>query len=139
MKNYYFLALLALIPPVINFSFDKDKSATAALPPSFKQQPFILQEDAKQKILAHNLWDKERGKIINTATKKNLEKQTTDWQLKAVKQADFAILQIAKEIKTYYEGESFPDGAILKKILLDGIIIQRETETKHVYLFGKKS
>ncbi|MDO9105608.1 MAG: hypothetical protein Q7U57_11690 [Methylovulum sp.] len=146
MKKYYLLALVPPLLPFINLWLEDDGNlSTAQHPPQFKQQDAIISEDTKQQILAHNLWDKARGRIIDQNPQRaNPQQQQVasalaQWQLKGVKMPDIAILQTADHLKIYHPGELLPDGARLQKVLIDGIILKRENKTENVYLFGKRS
>lgn len=143
MKKYFLLALLPPLLPFINLWLEDDQNLDSAQhPPHFKQQDLILSEDTKQQILTHNLWDKARGSINDPSPQRDKAQQNAkpkQWQLKAVKMPDLAVLKTADAIKTYHPGEQLPDGAILHKVLIDGIILKRENKTEHVYLFGKRS
>lgn len=144
IKKYFLLALLPPLLPLINLWLEDDNhSDSAQHPPHFKQQALILTEDTLQQILTQNLWDKARGSISDPSPQRNNKAQQSaqpkQWQLKAVKMPDIAVLKTADAIKTYHPGEALPDGAILHKVLIDGIILKRENKTEHVYLFGKRS
>ena len=144
MKKTYLLALIVLIHPAINLSLGVKNIVNAPLPPKFKNQGFVLQDDAKQQILAHNLWDKKRGVIVSDTLKKDGEKQKkmANWTLKAVKNAEFAMIDVDGKLKKYYPDDELPNQIRLKKILFDGIVVQgqeEEDEEKTIYLFGKKT
>lgn len=138
MKKPYLLALLVLIHPAINLSINKTETANVPLPPKFIVQDFVLQDDAKQRILEHNLWDKKRGIIVSREENKKQKTKKNGWQLKAVKNIEFAIIESKGALKKYYPDDQLPDESYLKEILFDGIVIQREEEIEYVYLFGKK-
>ncbi len=147
MQKTTLLALLVLIEPGLRWQTELNNHSKARLPPSFNQSEFDLTKDAKNTILAHNLWDEARGLVIADASvttgkkaKKGKKKdKATKWHLRAVKLASFAAIEFEKKVKLYRVGEKLPDGKIIQKILLDGIIIQDETTTEYVYLFGKKA
>lgn len=149
MKKYYLLALVPPLLPFISLWLEDDSDlSTAQHPPQFKQQELIISDDTKQQILTHNLWDKARGRIIDENPQRtDPQKQLTSaalalaqqWQLKGVKMPDIAILQAVDSIKIYHPGERLPDGALLQKVLIDGIILKRENKTENIYLFGKRS
>ena len=139
MKTLYLFSLLALIPPVINLTSSRNINVSAPQPPKFKERTFILQKDAKQHILAHNLWDKKRGKIEGHVDKKGKKKQgSTKWQLKGIKDYEFAVIETDGELKKYYIGDELPNETYLKQIILGGIVVQNKTEENYIYLFGKK-
>ena len=139
MKTLYLFSLLALIPPVINLISNDTTTASAPLPPKFKEQELVLQKDAKQQILAHNLWDKKRGGIeSHVDQKKGKKKGNIKWQLKGIKDNEFAIVEADGELKKYYIDDELPDKTYLKKIISGGIIVQGKTEERYIYLFGKK-
>lgn len=147
MHKTTFLALLVLIEPGLRWQTELNNNSKARLPPSFSQQDFSLTADAKSTILAHNLWDEARGLVTAetsiTKDKKgkqgNKKNKVTKWHLRAVKLASFAAIEAENKVKLYRVGEKLPDGKIIKKILLDGIIIQDKTTIEYVYLFGKKA
>lgn len=107
-----------------------------ALPPA--------NQDALNEILAHNLWDKQRGKIAeakHTDTGTAATAATTpnnSWQLKGIILPDTALLKTANRLKHYHRHDQLPDGAIIRRIFIDGIALEKNTKHYNVYLFGKK-
>jgi len=145
MKRYYLLALIPALLPVLDVWLeDTELSIAMQKPPKFVSEPRLINQQTKQQILARNLWDKNRGHIIeqpgrhttdNTSTASTAAAAT--WQLKGVKAPNIAIIQTADTLKIYHPGQTLPNGDILKKVFIDGITVEQEQKSKHVYLFGK--
>jgi len=48
------------------------------------------------------------------------------------------MIAVGAEVKTYREGDALPDGAILLRIMADGVAIRENGEERDVYLFKEK-
>ncbi len=145
MKRHYLLVLIPALIPVLELWLEESELSMAMQkPPKFLSEPRLINEQSKQHILTRNLWDKNRGRIIEQSgrhTNDNANTASTaaavTWQLKGVKMPNIAIIQVGTTLKIYHPGQTLPNGDLLKKVFIDGITVEQEQKTKHVYLFGK--
>ena len=148
-KYYLILLLFTLSLPLNNLLSDIAlPDIKALLPASMPNTEALDNSASKADILAHNLWDKERGQIVEAAkananatpeqTKEASNTSNTNWQLKAVKMPDIAIIKTAKGMQHYTPRQTLPGGEVLHEIFIDGIVLEKNSEKQNVYLFGKK-
>jgi hypothetical protein len=146
VKKYFILFWLAAISnPLFNLWQGMTIPTSPAIaPPSLTKPPATENKDARAQILGHNLWDKQRGQMSESKheTLKGAESASapvdTNWQLKGILMPNAAYLKTGKKLKPYHPPQKLPDGAILRKILIDGIVLEKNTKKYNVYLFGKK-
>ena len=112
-------------------------------------------DNAKQyltDILAHNLWDKDRGALVavnngaesDQSSSSGLQVQSHQDQaisglmLVGVSRVDgFAVIESAEGIKRYEAGALLPDGSRLDEVLEYGVRISKSGKNEQLYLFGK--
>jgi len=115
----------------------------AVLPPALPTA-LPLSTGQLETILAHNLWDKDRGEgqKKNTALSDKASSKLTLWSLKGIayQQMHEPVVMLASGavVKAYREGDSLPDGALLVRIMAGSIIIQKNGKEQYVYLFKEK-
>lgn len=146
MNTYYFLLLLAAIGlPLSQLWHGTDiPEVKAVLPVAINDQPPAVDSNARTQILAHNLWDKQRGQIIErhplgqAETTDTTAQTVRNWTLKAVKMPNIAVFKTDAGMKHYAPMQTLPTGEVLRKIFIDGITLEKNSTQYNVYLFGKK-
>lgn len=143
IKIIYLIALSIILIP---FAQQWGKTVTipkkeAFLPPELPTLP-KASNDLLNTLLARNLWDKNHTKVTSEATKtqaKTDKPKTKKWRLKGIgykkNSPPSAIILIGDNATFYHENDTLPDGAQLEKININSIVIKKEGETKHVFLF----
>ncbi|MEQ1527914.1 MAG: hypothetical protein ABL925_01255 [Methylococcales bacterium] len=146
MKIYFLSFWLAVIGiPLLNlWQGVAIPKLPAIVPPTLNKSQPPEKKDALGQILAQNLWDKQRGQIIATKQEQqqqgdeNSPKVDAHWQLKGVVMPDVIYVKTDKGLKHYHKHDQLPDGALVHNILIDGIVLEKNTKKYYVYLFGKK-
>ncbi len=146
MKKYSLLFWLAAVSiPLYKLWLGVEVPDIAAIaPPDLAQPPPVEKTDALTQILNHNLWDKQRGQIIELKReqqkkgKENAPQQNASWQLTGIVLPNGAYIKTDDKIKRYKTRDQLPDGAIISSILSDGIVLEKNAKKYNVYLFGKK-
>lgn len=116
------------------------KQKQSFLPPTLPELS-LKNNEQLTKLLATNLWHKERGEVaINNklASQSNEQEKNIKWMLKGIgmqRDKASAVITTDKETNSYYQGDKLPDGAKLLEININSIVIEHAGETHNVYLF----
>jgi len=141
-KLAYILIIAAIIMPTVqqwNTPL-QIKKKQSHLPPELPTHP-IKNDKQLAIILASNLWDKERSGVTDnteTPSKDEKSKKQEKWILKGIgiqQNQAAAVITSNKQINSYYQNDTLPDGAKLIAININNIVIEHAGETHNVYLF----
>jgi len=121
--------------------FDLPVLKHAVVPPTVSD---IAAPKAQQEmLLAHNLWDKSRGASSQKINSELAAKQASalTWTLKGIgyqqMHSPVAVIASGDRVKLYHEGDTLPDKALLIQVMARGILVTKDGEERHVYLFKK--
>jgi len=144
MPRYYLLPLLVLLLPLSTWLSlsPAQKSKEAVLPPAL---PELMPEeniDLLEKMLADNLWDKERGQLASGEAESAKTVAVANCRLKGISYAQTQVPQAMfacdKKLILLHEGDELPDKGMLREIHADHVVVERAGEMRREYLFGKK-
>ena len=129
------------------------------IPPELPVAPSHDNAGLLERLIKHNLWDKNRGLLgagaeTNTskdskaskqqqadAEKARKAEQYADWRLMGVSVEggkQLAVISAGDEITTYQSGEQLPDGTKIIQVMPYGVRVIKLGKEQSVYLFGKK-
>jgi len=144
MPWYYLLPLLVLLLPLSTWLSlsPAQKSKEAVLPPALPELMPEEDSDLLEKMLAHNLWDKERGQLASGQAESAKTVAVANCRLKGISyaqtQAPQAMFACDKKLMLLHEGDELPDKGLLREIHADHVVVERSGEMRREYLFGKK-
>jgi len=136
--------LVLLLPLSTWFELEPGDSRTAIAPPVLPQAGEMKAVGLLEAMLAHNLWDKERGQLVPDGAGPDgaTEKPATACQLKAIAyaqmQAPQAMFVCGGKLMLLQEGVELPDKSLLREIQPDHVVIEKAGGIREEYLFGKK-
>lgn len=124
--------------------FEMPAKKKTMLPPALQLEQEFDSAVRFESMQNHNLWDKSRGRLAEDTVTATGEKkiQAVSWALKGVGvqqiHAPTAMIAAGAEVKVYHEGDVLPDGALLLRIMANGIVVELNGEERNVYLFKEK-
>jgi len=145
-KVLYLTVLLASLafPAWQWLGFELPSLKQPLMPPALPAAQVMDSEAQLTRILTKNLWAEDRGKIeAQGADISEVEQvKSTEWTLKGIghqqNQAPVAVVMQESGVEMYHEGDVFPDGWILERVLAESIVIGKNGEERNVYLFKEK-
>jgi len=143
---YYILPLLILLLPLQTWiELFPSESRVGISPPVLPQAFAVDSEGMLQGMLAHNLWNKERGELTldEGSQARSGEKAGVVCRLKGIMYAQLQEPQAmfscgANKMSLLKEDEELSDGGMLREIHSDYVVVERAGDARREYLFGKK-
>lgn len=158
--NQGFLLILATIAVVTVFRLVLPYSLSTTqsiLPEVYSLQKKDNAEQYLTDILAHNLWDKDRGALVAASNgaqpgqlstdalqEQALQEQALQEQAASLlilvgvsKLEGIAVFKSPQGIKRYKTGALLPQGSRLEEVLEYGVRMSKSGKNEHRYLFGK--
>jgi len=143
MPWYYLLPLLVLLLPLSTWlELSPGESRMAVAPPPLPELAPVEMDGLLESMLAHNLWDKERGQLASATNTSATVTAAVTCILKGIAyaqvQAPQAMFACDKKLILLHEGDELPDKGLLREIHADHVVVERAGEMRREYLFGKK-